>query len=194
MKFMRSFALLFCLLIASLAAPASTQEKRGQFLGELITQIMEDGRNLKLVQPFSYIDSDGQQWNVPAGTVTDGASVPRAFWIAYPPFTGLYRKAAVIHDYYCQTRERGWRLTHKVFYDAMRSAGVDDVTARMMYGAVFYMGPRWGFGAQTRGPGAERLVGEQEQLAFMNRLEDWIKRENPTPELIAKAIEAGQLP
>ena len=35
----------------------------------------------------------------PAGTRTDGASIPRFFWrIIGPPMTGRYRQAAVIHD------------------------------------------------------------------------------------------------
>lgn len=35
---------------------------------------------------------------VPAGFVTDFASIPRAFWVVLPP-TGKYGKAAVVHDY-----------------------------------------------------------------------------------------------
>jgi Protein of unknown function (DUF1353) len=176
----------------------------GRFIGEIVAQLLPDGRNLMLINAFGYIDPDGERWDVPAGAETDGASVPRAFWIAYPPFTGRYRKAAVVHDRYCQTRERDWQRTHKVFYDAMLTAGVDDVTAKLLYGAVYHMGPRWG-GELERSPGAPAPLGsrsrtgpaphdDQQQLEVMGRLESWIKRHNPTAEQIAKALDSGQIP
>jgi hypothetical protein len=68
------------------------------------------------------ISTPGLEWNVPNGYKTDGASVPAALWALYPPFTGSYRSAAVIHDYYCDNKERSWQDTHKVFYFAMRAA------------------------------------------------------------------------
>jgi hypothetical protein len=120
------------LLLSGFAVTAANaQEPRGRFVGDIVAKLLPDGRNLKLVESFAYVDSDGQRWEVPAGAETDGASVPRAFWLAYPPFTGRYRQAAVVHDYYCQTRQRDWKLTHKVFYDAMRSSGVEEVTAKL---------------------------------------------------------------
>lgn len=191
---MRRLATALCLASLCYCLSAGAEGNRGEFVGEIIAQLLPDGRNLKLVQSFSYIDPTGERWDVPAGMETDGASVPAAFWVAYPPFTGKYRQAAVVHDHYCQTRARGWRATHKVFYDAMRTAGVDEVTAKLLYGAVYYMGPRWGFGAQTRGPGAEKLSGEQQQLEYMKRLQDWIERENPTPKQIEEAMESGRIP
>lgn len=38
---------------------------------------------------------------VPAGYLTDGASVPRIFWDAIPPW-GAYGQAAVVHDMLCE--------------------------------------------------------------------------------------------
>lgn len=35
---------------------------------------------------------------VPAGFISDGASVPRIFWPIFPPL-GRYFKAALVHDY-----------------------------------------------------------------------------------------------
>ena len=93
---------------------------------------------------------------MPAGAKTDGASIPRILWLTYPPFTGKYRQAAVVHDYYCQLRSRTWKDTHKVFYDAMRTSGVPEKTAKIMYGAVYGFGPRWGTRSEQRAPAAER--------------------------------------
>jgi len=181
-------------IFSCLGAVASAQGNGGHFVGEVVATLLPDGRNLKLVQDFRYVDPEGKVWDVPPGTETDGASVPQAFWLAFPPFTGKYRQAAVVHDRYCQTKERTWKATHRVFYDAMITAGVDETTAKVLYGAVYYMGPRWGFGAQTRGPGAAKLQTEQEQLDFMKRLRAWIDRANPSPTEIATAMETGRVP
>ena len=78
----------------------------GKFQGEFVVKPQPDGRNLVLVEPLTYIDAKGLKWLVPKGTKTDGASVPRFAWTLFPPFTGKYRIAAVVHDRYCQTRPR----------------------------------------------------------------------------------------
>ncbi|MFJ7316815.1 DUF1353 domain-containing protein, partial [Pseudomonas sp. NPDC098747] len=39
--------------------------------------------------------------HVPAGYLTDGASVPRLFWSLIPPW-GAYGQAAVVHDIVCE--------------------------------------------------------------------------------------------
>lgn len=40
---------------------------------------------------------------VPAGFLTDGASVPRIFWDLFPPW-GVYGQAAILHDWLCTNR------------------------------------------------------------------------------------------
>jgi hypothetical protein len=61
---------------------------------------------------------------VPAGRITDLASVPRILWAIYPPF-GRYTRAAVIHDdLYDGHRRRKARYSRMyadaIFYEAMR--------------------------------------------------------------------------
>jgi hypothetical protein len=81
---------------------------------------------------------------VPAGAEIDGASIPKVFWsIVGGPYTGLYRNASVIHDYYCDVRTRPWKEVHRMFYDAMLASGVDKMKAKLMYLAVRFGGPRW---------------------------------------------------
>jgi hypothetical protein len=47
-------------------------------------------------------DENSGDWvNVPAGYLTDGASVPRLFWNVIPPW-GAYGQAAVVHDIICE--------------------------------------------------------------------------------------------
>lgn len=169
---------------------AVAQTNPAQFKGEVVATMLPDGRNMRLVQPFAYIDSKGMSWEVPAGAETDGASIPKAFWITHPPFTGKYRSAAVIHDYYCRIQSRSWQDTHNVFFEAMRTAGVDDRTAKVLWGAVYNFGPRWGSDAVGR----RRLPNVEKEAQFMGELDAWIVRENPGRDEIAKAIEAGVLP
>jgi hypothetical protein len=176
------------LLFQSVAHQVPAQS--GQFKGEVVASFMRDGRNMRLEKPFGYVDPKGRNWDVPEGAVTDGASIPRILWISYPPFTGKYRAAAVVHDYYCQTKSRPWREVHEVFYMAMRTAGVDDKTAKVMYGAVYNFGPRWGIGTQTRGAVTEEAT-QEEQARFLRSLEAWVAKDRPSLEEIGKRVDAG---
>jgi hypothetical protein len=81
---------------------------------------------------------------VPAKAVVDGASIPKLFWsILGGPYEGKYRNASVIHDWFCDRRTMPWSMVHRVFYEAMLDSGVEPLTAKMMYLAVYYAGPRW---------------------------------------------------
>lgn len=170
-------SVLLGLLLASSAAFA---QEFGSFNGELIFKWGRDGRTMTLTVPFGYIDPKGREWNVPAGAVTDGATIPQIFWVYAGPYEGNYRDAAVVHDYYCQTKTRAWRDTHLVFYNAMRAAGVSETQAKVLYGAVYYFGPRWGIGAGTRGPGGEKRLSKAEQKKFIEDLKSWVEQEKPS--------------
>jgi hypothetical protein len=92
------------------------------------------------------VDSNGIEWSVPAGTILDGASIPRVFWsVIGAPFTGAFREASVIHDHYCNVRSRHWKAVHRAFLDGMLARGVDPLQAQLMYIAVYRFGPRWDF-------------------------------------------------
>jgi hypothetical protein len=101
-------------------------------------------RDMKILEDFVYVDPEGTSWMVPAGTITNGASVPWGFWnIIGGPYDGPYRDAAVIHDHFVETRSRPWEATNKMFYNAIRARGVSDALALTMYAGVRYGGPRW---------------------------------------------------
>jgi len=60
-----------------------------------------DGRSWRVLQEFDYqvvFGDEGTTIRVPAGFITDFASIPRALWSFMIP-TGKYGKAAVVHDY-----------------------------------------------------------------------------------------------
>jgi hypothetical protein len=96
-----------------------------------------DGRNWKLVEPFVYGD-----WYVPAGFVTDFASVPRFFWRLLPPAgngqRAAYGYAAVVHDWLYRRKHRfmSRRTCDRVFLELMRQAGVARWRRWTMYAAV----------------------------------------------------------
>ena len=100
---------------------------------------------MTVLEDFEFVDARGRKWRVPSGTKVDGASIPQVFWsVIGGPFDGLYREASVIHDYYCDRRNRSWQDVHQVFYDAMITSGVGAKKAYLMFKAVYNFGPRWG--------------------------------------------------
>lgn len=116
----------------------------GRFEGDFDAWFLDDGRLCELLADYAYIQSNETRWLAPKGTKVDGASIPKVFWsLIGGPFEGKYRNASVIHDRYCDTHERPWRDTHRMFYEAMRCNGVAIAQAKIMYYAVYRFGPRW---------------------------------------------------
>lgn len=89
----------------------------------------------RVITPFKYYlgNKYSEQWvTVPAGYLTDGASVPQLLWNLLPPW-GSYGQAAVVHDLLCEylkivvagelvsiTRER----CDEILYESMSVLGV----------------------------------------------------------------------
>lgn len=72
---------------------------------------------------------------VPAGFVTDFASVPRFFWRLFPP-DGPWSAAAVVHDWLCGQAECSRFLADAIFREAMRATGVPSWQRTLIYLAV----------------------------------------------------------
>ena len=116
----------------------------GRYEGRLTVSWDSDGRHMELRDPFAFIDRAELRWDVPAGAQIDGASIPQFLWsITGSPYTGKYRDASVIHDWYCSLRTRSSEATHAMFHEAMRVSGVSATRAAIMYAAVRYAGPSW---------------------------------------------------
>ncbi|MBB4398792.1 DUF1353 domain-containing protein [Bradyrhizobium sp. ERR14] len=142
----RMLQLAACIILMVHWTSSVSAEGVGRFEGELVLKVLPDGRNMELAGPFRYIDSHNVAWPVPAGSRVDGASIPSVFWsLIGAPYTGKYREASVIHDYYCETRSRHWKAVHRVFLDGMLARGVNKLEAQLMYLAVYRFGPRWDF-------------------------------------------------
>lgn len=182
--------------------------KNGSYKGQLKVLFLEpkkpEDRSVQLLEPFGYKDSKGVDWDVPAGFVSDGASIPWSLWpFIGGPFDGPHRDAAVLHDYYCEKRTRTWEEVHSMFLEASLRRGVPETTAQTMYAGILYGGPRWDPPALQRAqltPGAgkaaapadpgitNRKATESEKQRFED-LKTWIEREKPTAEQIRKRVE-----
>ncbi|THK35602.1 DUF1353 domain-containing protein [Ensifer sp. MPMI2T] len=135
-----------CLSVSNATAQPDVPERGPpvQFQGRLVGEFLDDGRKIRLLETYTYLDPVGQVWTVPADTVVDGASIPQIFWsVIGGPLEGKYRNASVIHDFYCDQKTRPWQSVHRVFFDAMQESGVEALKAKIMYYAVYTFGPRW---------------------------------------------------
>jgi hypothetical protein len=135
--------ILACLIAAMLLLQPATAEDFGKFIGALKYKPIGGGIH-EVLEDFEYRDPNGRAWPVPAGTKTDGASIPSFAWpIIGSPFTGDFIYAAVVHDFACDTKTRKWQDVHRAFYAAMRAGGEQEGRAKLMFLAVWFRGPRW---------------------------------------------------
>lgn len=114
---------------------------------------LKEGRSLwGLQRPLVYTTGDdGDTITVPAGFVTDLASVPRWAWMLIPP-DGPWVKAAIIHDYLYATGGTGIWKKHEasisrprpysraeadaIMREAMENRGVGVIFRNVIYLAV----------------------------------------------------------
>lgn len=112
---------------------------------EKLEEAESAGRGLWLVlAPLIYESDVLGKIEVPAGTTTDLASVPRiplAYWLT----GGAAEASAVVHDYLCETqvytRQLSWSKAAKVFLEAMKVEHVPAWRRYAMYIAVLLAGP-----------------------------------------------------
>ena len=99
-----------------------------------------DGHKWQLLASLAYRAEDGRKFLVPEGFVTDGPSIPRAFYVTTPP-VGDYDKAAVLHDFlYSVNSPVSKSEADSLFREAMKSCGVGLYTRTKMYLAVKVFG------------------------------------------------------
>ncbi|ECH9713658.1 DUF1353 domain-containing protein [Salmonella enterica subsp. enterica serovar Javiana] len=95
----------------------------------------------RIHEPFEFYLSDDNSdiISVPAGFITDLASVPRIFWTLLPP-DGKYAKAAIIHDWMYDNALRTKKEADLIFLDGMTVLGVPRWKRTIMYYAVKLFG------------------------------------------------------
>lgn len=123
-------------------------------------------RLVRVARPFIFRDMAGRLWRVPAGFISDGASIPRVFWwLIGHPLMGDYRRAALVHDFACEmlkgkgtaltvtsvlldeeTELRPWyldaRAVHRTLYDGCTVDTLTSWKRDVMYWAVDRYGPQ----------------------------------------------------
>jgi len=101
------------------------------------------GKNLwELQEGFEYhvgYLGSGEIIIVPAGFITDFASVPRIFWPIIDPI-GKHGKAAVIHDYCYYTACYRRLRSDAIFLEAMEVLEVEEWKRIAMYNSVVTFG------------------------------------------------------
>jgi len=121
------------------------KRERDSFKTPLVVEVMESGKRFRLFCQFTY------NWGkmvitVPAGFVTDFASIPRFARLLLPKL-GKYNKAAVIHDFIYRDhiiRQTSYNIpfvfsrkhADRCFRDAMADLGVVKWKRTMMWLAV----------------------------------------------------------
>ena len=131
----------------TLSQSDSNTSQFGKFIGPVVVRWIEhDGpdRDMVVMEPITFRDKDGKFWKVPKDAKINGASIPKFFWTSVgPPFVGDYRRASVIHDYFCETMSEDWKDVHRMFYFAVRTGGVRPIIATIMYAAVLAGTRKW---------------------------------------------------
>ncbi|MBX9926432.1 MAG: DUF1353 domain-containing protein [Hyphomicrobiaceae bacterium] len=190
---------------AMIGKPAASA---GQFKGNIRAELLAPSRpadtfrDIKLLEAFGFVDSKGVHWDVSPGYVSNGASIPPTLWpVVGGPLDGPYRDAAVIHDYYCEKRNRSSDDTHRMFYEAAVARGTSENIASTMYMGIIFGGPRWELAPKKAGftlaqatapkvdPGLVNKQATAEQKKAAEDLKAWIEREKPSLEQIKKRAE-----
>jgi hypothetical protein len=145
-------------------------------------------RDMKLNQDFGFEGPDGLIWTAKKNAIINGASIPVYFWSTFgSPFIGDYRRASVLHDYYCDVKTRTSAATHRMFYDACRAGGVGPITAKTMYTMVEMFGPSWTVMAESIVVNGQTVIEKGGTLTFsrtiprteFSEMIQWIETENP---------------
>jgi hypothetical protein len=205
----RSLVLLSALLLTACSSGKSAgwtdradrMDPWGYYSGTPETRWNPDGRTMTLLSEFRYTDPDGTVWVAPAGSVVDGASIPRSLWsIMGGPFEGKYRNASVLHDVAYGQHNRPWQDCDRMFYNAMRCSGVSAVEAKTMFYALCRFGHHWRFPIKRAKPvkfeGTMVARGEEIPRAIPvneNELGDareWIRRAEPSLQEIEQRADA----
>ena len=94
-----------------------------------------DGRNMVLLDAFTYTSKTGRVITVPVGATSDGASTPREIWSFIPPF-GTYWMAAFLHDYLYRSTDLPKDVCDDLLREAMEDLCVDWVEVKAIYDGV----------------------------------------------------------
>ena len=123
-----------------------------------------DGKYWVLKEPLVYQHPETkEEVTIPRGFVTDLASIPRGFWIAFPP-CDKYTTATVLHDYlyWVQSDKCNQECADDILLLAMKEAKVDITTSEAIHLGVRIGGESaWEDNAKLKAAGEKRIVPEE---------------------------------
>ena len=112
----------------------------GSFSGNPKTEwLSENGedRDMRLLEAFWYTDPNGRRWEAPKGVVTNGATIPRTLWSSVgSPFTGRYRRAAIVHDVALRKPGMVRDEADSMFFLACMAGGCTALECKLLYAGV----------------------------------------------------------
>ncbi len=118
-----------------------------------------NNRAFVLLEPMTYQIGDTRaSITVPAGFVTDYASIPRGLWSLYSPHD-QYSRAAIVHDYLYWSQLCTRAQADNLFMIAMKESDVPAVTRAIVYSGVHEGGQSsWDENGKQRQQGLPRVV------------------------------------
>ncbi|MHC4498620.1 MAG: DUF1353 domain-containing protein [Planctomycetota bacterium] len=144
------------------------------FTENLIVSPLPDGKTWVSRKAFSYDvgeEGSGETIKVPAGFITDFASVPRLFWAFFPTW-GKYGNAAVIHDYLYWEQSYPRERADGIFLEGMLVLGVEKGKAKLLYNAVKHFGKRaWGRNKKAKKKGVKKFIDITDEIIEIPKME-----------------------
>ncbi len=113
-----------------------------RFTESLVVTPLPDGKTWIILSDFGYEigeEGSGDIINVPIGTYTDFASIPRPLWAIFPRW-GKYGNAAVIHDWMYWNQSRSRKEADDIFLEGMGVLEVPNWKRYTIYYAVRWFG------------------------------------------------------
>lgn len=162
--------------------------KYGRFLSDPVVRLLNNGREIELLDDFVYVDPDETPWLAPKDSKVNGASIPQAFWsLTQGPLSGPFRNASIVHDVACERKKQSDEKVHRMFFYACLAGGVPESKAKLMYWAVAVFGPKWRAEARTRTIAVTLPNGFEETRQVMDEVHVPIASNEPTEKEITWA-------
>jgi Protein of unknown function (DUF1353). len=180
------------------AVAAREKHPWGYYSGQVEARWENDGRHMTLLSELRYTDPEGILWIAPAGSVVDGASIPRVLWsLMGGPFEENIATPLSCTMSLTTEKTRPWKLCDRMFYNAMRCSGVAATEAKTMYYALYRHGRHWKRPRFLPGAAVAEdevvpraiAVDEQEDIAATR---DWIENAKPSLTQIEARAAEGQ--
>jgi hypothetical protein len=109
----------------------------------VVLELLPDGIHARVQRELIYTARSGVVITVPIGFCTDGASIPVALWSTVgSPYTGKYRRAAILHDFMYHTPTLAKDDADSIFLEAMLLDGTDGLQAHAIWEGVHLFGRR----------------------------------------------------